>query len=236
MPDEPLIFIEVALLKGMARSIGELLDESAPAEDPQSADTAIFYSISNAQPGLRGVSFGSFLIRQVVDDLTRDFKGLKTFATLSPMPGFRAWLDERIAAGDDSVVTQAEARQMREHGTAESGAALLGELLSRHGWAHEPDLAEVLEAPLLRLAARYLLEESAEGQARDRVAHFHLSNGARVERINWGADLSPRGLRHSLGLMVNYRYQLGEIESNHEAYRGQGKVTTSAAVRALLKR
>ena len=235
MPDEPLIFVEVALVSGMAGNIHELLDETAPAHDPAAADTAIFYSISNAQSGLRGVSFGSFLIKRVVDELARDLKGLKTFATLSPVPGFRAWLDERIAAGDEALLSVAEARAIAELAGADSGAAVLSMVLNRPDWPRAEATAEALRGPLLRLCAHYLLDERRDGRARDRVAHFHLSNGARVERVNWLADLSERGLGQSAGMMINYRYKLSDIEANHEAYRGEGKINASAAVRALLR-
>ncbi|MEE8546399.1 MAG: malonyl-CoA decarboxylase [Alphaproteobacteria bacterium] len=235
MPDEPLIFVEVALTSGLAGNIQELLDEAAPAQDPDAADSAIFYAISNAQAGLRGVSFGSFLIKRVVDDLARDLKGIKHFATLSPLPGFRAWLDGRIGQGDESLLGAAEARELGKLAGAESGAAALKSLLNLPEWPQAEATAEALRAPLLRLAARYLLAEPGAGRARDRVAHFHLTNGARIERINWLADRSEKGLDQSAGIMVNYRYRLQDIEANHEAYRGEGRIVASAAVRSLLK-
>ncbi len=235
MPDEPLIFIEVALVSGIAGNIQELLDESAPAQDPATADTAIFYSISNAQEGLRGVSFGSFLIKRVVDDLARDLKGLKTFATLSPVPGFRTWLEARIAAGEEGLPSATETKALMKLAGGDSGAAALRTTMARQDWPRDQDTAQVLRGPLLRLCARYLLEPGADGRARDRVADFHLTNGARVERLNWLADLSAQGLRQSAGIMVNYRYKLADIEANHEAYQGEGKIKASPAVRGLLK-
>ncbi len=237
MPDEPLIFVEVALVDGMADSIHALLDPAAPAQDPRTADTAIFYSISNCQRGLAGVSFGSFLIKRVVDDLAGHFHNLKHFATLSPIPGFRAWLDEVLVADGDKVLGPASAEALRGLAAAGSGAQALRDVLARPDWPDQPEVAGVLREPLLRLCARYLLHERRDdGSARDRVAHFHLSNGARVERINWMANRSPAGLAQSAGLMVNYRYKLDEIESNHEAYRGEGKVIAAPAVRRLARR
>jgi malonyl-CoA decarboxylase len=235
MPDEPLIFVEVALTSGLAGNIQELLDEDAPAQDPGAADSAIFYSISNAQAGLAGVSFGSFLIKRVVDDLAHDLTGLKTFSTLSPIPGFRRWLGERIATGGDGLLSAAEAKALVSLAGIDNGSAALGLLLERPDWPDDGAAAEALRAPLMRLCAHYVLKERANGRARDRVANFHLTNGARVERLNWLADRSEKGLRQSAGMMVNYLYKLADIESNHEAYRGEGKVRASAAARGLLK-
>ena len=235
MPDEPLIFIEVALVSGMADNIHVLLDESAPAEDPNAADSAIFYSISNAQTGLAGVNFGGFLIKRVVDDVARDFKGIKTFATLSPLPGFRDWLDNRLMAGDDTLLTPAEHKKLIGVTGEADGMMGLAGALSRSSWHDDGELCEALRGPLVRNCARFLVQQAIDGRALDRVAHFHLSNGARVERINWLADLSDSGMRQSAGLMVNYLYKLEDIEANHEAYRGDGRITVAAAVKNLLK-
>lgn len=197
MPDEPLIFVEVALTRGMAGNIQKLLDEQAPVEDVEKADTAIFYSINNAQRGLNGVSFGNFLIKRVVDALLHELPNLKQFATLSPIPGFRGWAEKNGLAG-------------RLDGATES--------------------------TLLPLVARYLNERDPDtGKARDPVAQFHLSNGARMERLNWQGDSSAKGLQQSCGVMVNYLYKLSDIEANHEAYTGQGKVASSTTIKALLK-
>jgi malonyl-CoA decarboxylase len=181
----------------MAGNVQKLLDEHAPLEDIEKADTAIFYSINNAQRGLNGISFGNFLIKRVVDALTHELPNLKTFATLSPIPGFRSWAE-------------------------------------RNGMAAKLDNAS--ESSLLPLVARYLTEINPDnGRARDPVAQFHLSNGARMERLNWKADASAKGLSQSCGVMVNYVYKLSDIEANHEAYTGQGKVATSTTIKALLK-
>jgi len=234
MPDEPLIFVEVALLDRLADSIQALLDESAPPQNPTEADTAIFYSISNAQVGLSGISFGGFLIKRVVDELTREFKGLKTFATLSPIPGFRAWLDARLAAGGEGLLTGAEARRLAGLAGVDDGPAALRALLDGP-WREDADKAEALRRPLMRLCAGYLLVEKRDGRPLDPVARFHLRNGASVGRINWLADVSEKGLRQSAGMMVNYLYRLDEIEANHEAYTGEGRIAAAAPVNALLR-
>ena len=229
MPDEPLIFVEVALVKGMSGNIVELLDEKAPVGDPSRADSAIFYSITSAQRGLAGISFGNFLIKRVADDLGREFPNLKTFATLSPMPGFRNWLEAQLAKGNP--LTAAEQRALAGAGMREGLAAALSQ-----PWSAKPAMTEALRGPMMRLAAVYLCAHHENGgRALDPVAHFHLSNGARLERINWLADVSEKGLGQSAGMMANYLYRLADIEENHEAYTGQGQIVTSTAIRSLAK-
>jgi len=234
MEGEPLIFVEVALVNGLASNIEVLLDEAAPVGDPRSADTAIFYSISNAQRGLAGISFGGFLIKRVVDQLSAEFPKVKTFSTLSPIPGFRAWLDEQFAKGFPGMLTASERKAI---GAAVQGVASKGTLKQLLGtdWHKDPSLAAALQGPLLRLCAHYLLEAKREnGAALDPVAHFHLSNGARVERLCWLGDVSEKGMRQSAGIMVNYLYRLPDIEANHEAYVGERTVTASSAVANLI--
>src|SRR5579862_2140546 len=237
MPDEPLIFVEVALVTGIAGDVHALLDEAAPVGNPQAADAAIFYSISNCQKGLVGISFGDFLIKRVVDALASELPRLKSFATLSPLPGFRAWLAAQAERG--GLLPAAEARALRGLGgdLGEDGAErFLARLVERPDWQADARVAAALREPLLRLAARYLLQERApSGRALDPVAHFHLSNGARVERLNWLGDVSEKGLQQSAGIMVNYLYRLGDIEANHEAYRDDGRVAASSAVRGLAR-
>jgi malonyl-CoA decarboxylase len=233
MPDEPLIFVEVALVAGMAGNIHALLDESAPLGDPNAADTAIFYSISNCQRGLNGISFGDFLIKRVVDALAAELPRLKVFATLSPVPGFRAWLSKE---GPRLELQPAEAKALSTVVVNGAAAPDLVELLDRPGWQTDPALTAALREPLVRLCAQYLLQEKGRsGRAADPVAHFHLTNGARVQRLNWLGDLSEKGLQQSAGIMVNYLYRLDHIETNHEAYRGEGKVAASSTVRHLLR-
>ena len=237
MPSEPLIFVEVAMVSGMADDVQALLDVKAPVIDPRTADTAIFYSISNAQRGLAGISFGGFLIKRVVDQLSAEFPKLKTFATLSPIPGFCGWLDQEFAAGLPGVLGKHERKVLATalgQGNASKGD--LKQILADPGWMKKPEVAAALEAPLKRLCARYLVEAKRDdGKAADPVANFHLGNGARVERLNWLGDTSKKGLKQSAGMMVNYQYRLDDIEQNHEAYEGEGKVATSPAVAALLK-
>jgi len=235
MPDEPLIFVEVALVSGIAGNIDTLLDEAAPIGNPQAADTAIFYSISNCQSGLVGISFGDFLIKRVVDALASELPRLKTFATLSPLPGFRAWLAAEAERGGLLLPGEANALEALSAGIdAKDPDEALLQLLDRPNWADDAKTAAALREPLLRLAARYLLyARTPSGRALDPVAHFHLSNGARVEQLDWLGDRSPKGLQQSAGIMVNYRYRLGDIEANHEAYRDEGRVAASSAVRGL---
>jgi malonyl-CoA decarboxylase len=232
MPSEPLIFVEVALTQGISDNVQALLDEAAPIGDPSAADTAIFYSISNCQRGLWGISFGDFLIKRVVDMLAAELPHLKTYATLSPMPGFRAWLEKRLDEEGDDYLEQAE-RDAIAHLSSGGG---LTELLTQAGWANDTAVLAALKTPMVRLAARYLLNETtAASRAIDPVEHFHLSNGAWIERINWRGDLSPKGFQQSFGLMVNYLYRLGDIEKNHEDYTGEGEIAASSVVLRLVK-
>jgi malonyl-CoA decarboxylase len=235
MPEEPLIFVEVALVKGISGSIQALLDESAPVDDPRDADTAIFYSISNCQRGLAGISFGNFLIKRVADNLAAELPQLKTFATLSPIPGFRAWLDARLAKQEAELLLPAE-REALAALPGGKGAGGLAGLLAEPGWHEDRQTADAMRATLMRLSARFLLaEKGAQGRALDLVEHFHLTNGARVERLNWLADLSPKGIQQSAGIMVNYLYRLADVEANHEAYTGEARVAASSAVKTLAR-
>ncbi len=235
MPDEPLIFVEVALVSGMADNVQELLDLHAPEGDPGKADTAIFYSISNAQAGLAQVSFGDFLIKRVVDELRAELPNLKTFATLSPVPGFRSWLDRMLAETEVSPWELTQDGALAEAAGVGSGREGLFTLLAREDWHRDQAAVAALRPVLETLAARYLLQEKRGERALDPVENFHLSNGARLERINWLGDTSANGLEAAAGLMVNYLYKLPDIEQNHENYRGRGKITAAASVRRLLK-
>jgi malonyl-CoA decarboxylase len=241
MPDEPLIFVEIALVKGLAGSVQNLLDLSAPLLNAEEADTAVFYSISNCQRGLDGISFGNFLIKRVVDLLGAEFRNIKQFATLSPMPGFRRWLERRLA-DDPGLISPDEAEALGAalgQDAPQDGRQALALLLARRTWHRQPELVEAARPVLERLAARYLLAENAgpEGskRARDPVAHFHLSNGARVERLNLLADVSDKGLRDSATLMVNYLYDPAKIEQNHEDYVGEGKRAATTHLKRLSK-
>ena len=217
LPDEPLIFVEVALCKGLAGSVTDLLfGEVEPDVD---ADTATFYSISNCQRGLTGVSFGNFLIKQVVRELAVENPRLRRFATLSPVPGFRKWLIREVQEGRLPV----------EPSDAE--AALDG--IETPEWRADGAPAEHLKARLSQLCAHYLLHAKRGSHPLDPVARFHLRNGARLERINWMSDPSPTGLRQSAGLMVNYIYDESTVVANHEAYVNEGRIAHSREVAAL---
>jgi malonyl-CoA decarboxylase len=233
--DEPLIFVEVALVNGLAGAIRPLLATPDPTAPRMTPDTAIFYSISNCQKGLRGISFGNFLIKQVVEELKAELPSLVRFSTLSPMPGFRAWLDQRLAASARYVLRPEE----RDAIVAVSGGGgtkgALRRLLAEPGWSETPAIAGALKAPLMRLCAAYLTENKEGRGPADPVARFHLGNGAVLEQINWLANPGKRGLAESFGLMVNYLYDLDRIEANHEVFAHQGQVVHSDAVAELLR-
>jgi malonyl-CoA decarboxylase len=229
LPDEPLIFLQVALVEGLAGRIEPLLDEGSPAMPPRRADTAIFYSITNTLDGLRGISFGNFLIKQVVDDLARDLPSLRQFATLSPLPKLRLWLEGEPP--ESWLSAEQQAALLAAVPEAASPAAALAD----PAWLQDRDLVAELEEPLVRAAARYLTARDADGLPIDPVARFHLGNGARIERINWLADRSPRRLAQSAGLMVNYSYDRPEIEQNHEAFASSQLITVSPAIHDLLR-
>ncbi|MBI2295482.1 MAG: malonyl-CoA decarboxylase [Betaproteobacteria bacterium] len=220
--EDPLIFIEVALTRGISASVQPLLDVSSPVANPAQADSAIFYSITNCQEGLRGISFGNLLIKQVVQELGREFPRVKTYATLSPVPGFRAWLksmEEQLVGAVDSP-------------------ALIGELrgLQDAEWFRRGGASERLRPLLMQLCAYYLLVARQEGLPVDPVARFHLGNGARLERLNWLADTSEQGMRRSAGLMVNYVYHLSEVENNHEAFVREHRVVASYGLKKLARK
>jgi len=236
MPDEPLIFVQVALVKGMSGDVHTLLDESAPLEDPAAADTAIFYSISNCQSGLAGVSFGNFLIKRVAKELARDLPNLKAFATLSPIPGFSQWLRETLDNAPEQFDSGAVPPVILEKTGFGEWPGALRKLLEDHdSWTSDDAVQEAIRPLLARACADYLLNAKRGGRARDPVAHFHLSNGARVERLNWMGDRSAEGMKRSAGMMVNYLYALDDVDANHEAYTGDGEVKAANAVARLLK-
>jgi malonyl-CoA decarboxylase len=210
MSGVPLIFVEVAFAAQMAGNVQLLLDPHVPADSPEKARWAIFYSISNTQPGLRGISFGNFLLKRVIDALLGELPRLKNFATLSPIPGFTDWLakqdgkalrellndkSDKQAAGDDPDAGRKWVQRLQAAAAAGQG----GENgVQRSG---------------MRLAVQYL-KTMKNGQPLDPVARFHLGNGARIERVNWAADCSAKGMEQSCGLMVNYLYELDELDDN----------------------
>ena len=222
--DEPLIFVEVALTREVPGSIQALLAEDREVLPPERATTAVFYSISNCQPGLKGVSFGNFLIKQVVEELSREVTSLATFVTLSPAPGFGRWLDRAVA--------DPAAAGLEDDGGIDTAAL---EELRAPGWHRDPAAAERHRPLLLGLAAHYYLRAKGPGgRLPDPVGRFHLGNGARLERLNWLGDTSEKGLREAAGLMVNYLYDLRFIEANHEAFANQGTVVASDDVKRHL--
>ena len=234
MPMEPLIFVEVALVDELADNVQALLDEHAPVHDAQKAKAAIFYSISNTQPGLRGVSFGNFLLKRVVDDLKRDFPRLATFATLSPIPTLRRWVDKNPQALEQVFTPEVIARVARQSGA--KGAEIqtvedIRTVFSDDSWVTNARLARALQPGLTRLAARYFLTAKSGDRPYDPVSRFHLGNGARIERINNLADTSANGIKQSYGLMVNYLYDPDAIENNLEAFSRDGAIAASGAVR-----
>lgn len=232
MPDEPLIFVEIALVNGISSNIGKLLDRTAPPRDPAKADTAIFYSISNCQKGLAGVSFGNFLIKRVVADMTAKMPNLKQFCTLSPVPGFMKWLQQYNDSGELGKNEASVLHFIQEDGL---DTDVLRMIVNEEASVADKNLDKELKQAMLRLCSHYLVREKRGGRARDPVANFHLTNGARLERINWAADLSDNGLRNSAGIMVNYLYDLPDIERNHESYRSNGEVVISSSVRKMLR-
>jgi malonyl-CoA decarboxylase len=220
MPDEPLVFVEIALTNGAPRLLEPLLDAHAPDIDPEVADTAVFYSISNCQPGLTGVNLGTALIEQVVEHLRHDLPKLQRFVTLSPIPGYRAWLEKTLRADD-----------LRPHERALLPASpdRVATRLSHHAW----DVDEAIQPAIVALCARYLTT-ATDGRAIDPVANFHLSNGAMIQRINWLADPSDNGRERSAGLMANYLYEPEHIAARAEAFATQSVVPMSNSVRELL--
>jgi len=232
MPNEPLIFVEIALLKGLPDNVHVLLDQRAPVQDLRGADTAVFYSISNAQKGLRGISLGNLLLKRVIEDLRRDLPWLKIFATISPLPGFRKWLDQALA--DRRGLSEADAAKLAEAlGHPDPGAVLV-DALARPEWPNDATIVGGIKGPMEKLCARYLLQEKSGKHPLDPVAHFHLNNGARVNRIFWLADASARGMGQSYGMMVSYRYDLSEVEQNHEEFLQSGRVAAARRVKRLL--
>ena len=220
MPGEPLVFVEIALTTGVASELAPLLDAHAPDLDPEHADTAVFYSISNCQPGLAGVNLGTALIKQVIEELRHDLPQLHRFSTLSPIPGYRSWLQTALHEGD-----------LRAH-ERELLPAAPERVLARLADA-DWNADEAIRPALVALCARYLTT-TRHGRTLDTVANFHLANGAVIERINWLADPSPLGRERSATLMANYMYEPDRIAARAEAYAGRGEVATSGAVRELL--
>lgn len=232
MPKEPLIFVWVALMPEMPETISEVLERPQEAIEADEAKAAVFYSISNTQAGLQGVSLGNFLIKRVVDKLSKALPNLETFGTLSPIVGFRHYMMQHLPVESGITLSDPEYTRLKELAPEESPP----ELIASGRWLEDEELLKAAQAPVMRLCAHYLTQEHRTGQTAvlNSVAHFHLSNGARLARINWQSDLSENGLRQSYGLMVNYIYKRDEIELNHEQYVANGEVCCDPDVTALL--
>lgn len=220
--DDPLIFVEVALTRDIATAISPILTTERDVVSAERARTGVFYSISNCQRGLTGVSFGNFLIKQVVEEISRELPRLSTFVTLSPVPGFANWLKSERRDPASSALTESDKTALS--------------VVDEAGWWFKAETAERAKEPLMRAAASYfLLARNARGLPLDPVARFHLGNGARLERMNWLADTSEKAIAQACGLMVNYLYDLDDIEKNHETYAEGRTVVASAAVQRLLR-
>jgi len=248
MPSEPVVVLHVALTRGVPASIGDVVRhhpalrrmatlDARTGEDADSMDSAIFYSITSTQKGLQGIELGTYLIKQAVKRLKEELPHLEHFSSLSPIPGFRAWL---LAA---LQTAKREDQQAQTLFTAEERSALvpngqepashLLNMFKSNTWADDEATLEVCRAPLTRLCARYLYAEKHRGQALDPVANFHLRNGAVLWRVNWRADASKRGMDNSCGLMVNYKYFLDQLEANSTEYQESGGIKTDERVAAM---
>uniref|UniRef100_A0A0D9XRA5 Malonyl-CoA decarboxylase C-terminal domain-containing protein n=1 Tax=Leersia perrieri TaxID=77586 RepID=A0A0D9XRA5_9ORYZ len=254
IPGEPLIFIEVALLKDTATSIQEVLWDDPPTPECE-ARCALFYSISSTQPGLSGINLGKFLLKRVIDMLRRDMPSVQIFATLSPIPGFMQWLLAKLASqiklaeaelqdGNlsgvsstfrESILLPEEEKMIHDavgQVDGRNGIELLQDILKSSQWVKSDELSAALKSPLMRL---YLAREKKRGKALDAVANFHLQNGAMIERINWMADQSEKGIQQSGGIMVNYMYRLENIEEYALSYLGTGIAHTSSSLSQYLE-
>jgi malonyl-CoA decarboxylase len=218
---DPLIFVEVALTAGIPGAIAPLLADDRVPLDPKHATTAIFYSISTCHVGLRGITFGSFLIKQVAEELSREFPSIETFATLSPVPSFVRWLGTQL--GDGASLIDAAARKQLQP-------------IADPAFVVDDAFLESAQAALTRALLIYLFDaKDAAGRPVDSVARFHLGNGARLECIHWRADMSAKGLSQSLGFMVSYLYELRHVERNHESFVSHGQIAAAAGVRRSLR-
>ena len=235
MPYDPLIFVEVALVKGFSDKIIKLIDVKVKAGEPNKMDTAIFYSISSTQKGLEGISFGNFLIKRVVKKLSAEYPNLKTFATLSPIPKFRYWLTTYLQKGNDAMFKHNEEEKICTLSGNKNAAIGLLDLLNKKDWHLNEDIADSIKKPMMRLCLYYLAnaKRGKSIQAYDPVANFHLSNGAKIEKIHWLANTSKKGMMQSGGIMLNYHYRPDKIELNHENYMTTGSIHISVKEKAL---
>lgn len=218
LEDEPLIFVEVALTKGIASSIQTIFKENG--QNKENANTAIFYSINNCQKGLKQIPLGNFLIKRVVNELAIELPSIKTYSTLSPVTGFAQWLRKELKSDKSKILSQKEKEILS--------------LVEHSGWHEDKEKGNMLEKPLLKACANYLINEKKHGKPINAVARFHFGNGASLYRINWLGDTSDNGIKEYFGLLVNYLYDPKNIESNHEAYVQEGKLAVSKSIRTAL--
>ncbi|MBI3444084.1 MAG: malonyl-CoA decarboxylase family protein [Magnetospirillum sp.] len=223
LPDEPIAFVEVALVNGLADNIHHLIDAPPGRAKTTSPDTAIFYSITAPLKGLDGITFGNFLIKKVISETNRNFPHISTFATLSPIPGFNAWLKDSLPNPASPLANLEPAVR-----------TALQDVVNKSAIGDESVLTESVRIPLLRACAIYLFSKKAGNTPLDKVQRFHLGNGAMIGRLNWRADVTKNGLRQSAGLMVNYIYALNAMEANHMAYETSSAIAASESIRALL--
>jgi malonyl-CoA decarboxylase len=218
LEDEPLIFVEVALTRGISNSIQAIISEGSDLNGD--GNTAIFYSINNCQRGLSGIPLGNFLIKTVVNQIAAEMPGVKTFSSLSPIPGFADWLREELHSGKSEFIPEKEKKILR--------------ILDEGDWFAHKKICNELKSPLMKACANYLVSVKRKDKPVNPVARFHFGNGAQLYRINWMGNNSAHGIEESFGLMVNYLYDLKKIESNHEAYVKRGQLPLSKSVRGLL--
>ncbi|KAI9207465.1 malonyl-CoA decarboxylase-domain-containing protein [Polychytrium aggregatum] len=231
LPLTPLTFIEIALVDKVSNNIHDIIESTPTINDEKQANTAIFYSITSSQKGLTGVELGNFLIKRVVKELQRDYPQITTFCTLSPVPGFRPWLETQMNLVEDRARSKPLFLAQEVHSLCTirdksdaNAAQVLRELTSDDAWMHVPASRNLLEPILLRLCAKYILTEKKRMFCFDPVANFHIRNGASVARINWQADRSDKGIRQSYGMMVNYQYLLDQVEENNKHYLMDGSI------------
>jgi malonyl-CoA decarboxylase len=218
LEDEPLIFVEVALTRGISDSIQEIISDGNNVFNE--ANTAIFYSINNCQRGLYKIPLGNFLIKMVVTELANELPAVKTYCTLSPIPGFAGWLKEELKTGENKIIPVKEQEILK--------------MLEDTNWITDKKKCDELKKPLIKACANYLVKVKRTDKPLNPVARFHFGNGAQLYRINWMGNTSAHGIEESFGLMVNFLYDLKQIESNHEAYVKHGKLAISKSVRSLL--
>ena len=202
MPAEPLIFVEVALMHNVPKAIDDVLTEKREVIDAQEAKVAVFYSISNCQKGLLGISFGNLLIKQVVAELRQELPDLEKFVTLSPIPSLNNWLES---------VDHISSKRLLER--------------------------KVEAEDIQVIASQYLVEaKDSKGRPIDPVARFHLGNGAEIYEVHANANVTKKGLKQSSGVMVNYLYNLRNIEKNHEQFISSGNIARSQSVAQKVKK